>query len=126
MLGPDGASATVMGIDPASARVELAYDLTIDVTHTYHVTAGPTAVLVHNTGDCDDFLPDAPSALPDETFLARGGTNTPKRFASGSGVTIDPSGNLSGVSVNSGATDFRLRPRNLERTVHPNDQEPPK
>jgi hypothetical protein len=42
--------------------------------------------------------------LGDEVVLVRGGTNTAERFASGSGVTSDAAGNLSGVSVNSGRT----------------------
>ena len=42
--------------------------------------------------------------LGDDVVLVRGGTNTPDRFASGSGVTSNASGNLQGVSVNSGSS----------------------
>lgn len=38
--------------------------------------------------------------LPNETFVVRGGTNTPEAFTKGSGVAIDASGKLQGVSVN--------------------------
>jgi RHS repeat-associated protein len=41
------------------------------------------------------------SALPDDALVCRGGTCTADRFAGGSGVTLDDSGNLQGVSVNS-------------------------
>jgi RHS repeat-associated protein len=46
---------------------------------------------------------EAPEALPDEAIVVRGGTNTPEAFAKGSGVSVDTSGNLQGVSVNSAA-----------------------
>jgi hypothetical protein len=55
---------------------------------------GSRGVVVTNT--VDDFA--------DHVFLVRGGTNTPERFAGGSGVTSDGSGRLNGVSVNSGST----------------------
>ncbi|HML50007.1 MAG TPA: hypothetical protein PKD84_01170 [Propionicimonas sp.] len=42
--------------------------------------------------------------VPDALVLARGGTNTAERFASGSGVVGNADGTLSGVSVNSGRT----------------------
>ncbi len=41
------------------------------------------------------------SLLRDAALVCRGGTCTAARFAGGSGVTIDASGRLSGVSVNS-------------------------
>ena len=44
------------------------------------------------------------SGLGDDVVLVRGGTNTPDRFAGGSGVTSGASGNLQGVSVNSGSS----------------------
>ena len=47
---------------------------------------------------------NAPSGLSDDVILSRGGTKIPDRFAAGSGVSVDSSGNLSGVSVNSGST----------------------
>jgi RHS repeat-associated protein len=37
----------------------------------------------------------------DDALVVRGGTNTPDRFAGGSGVTVDQAGNLHGVSVTS-------------------------
>lgn len=46
----------------------------------------------------------AAKEVPDALVLARGGTNTAERFASGSGVTVGADGTLSGVSVNSGKT----------------------
>jgi RHS repeat-associated protein len=45
----------------------------------------------------------ASEALPDNAIVCRGGTCTADRFASGSGVTLDSSGRLQGVSVNSAA-----------------------
>jgi RHS repeat-associated protein len=39
--------------------------------------------------------------LPNNAYVCRGGTCTAERFAGGSGVTINPNGTLSGVSVNS-------------------------
>lgn len=42
--------------------------------------------------------------VPGDLVLARGGTNTADRFASGSGVVTNADGTLSGVSVNSGRT----------------------
>ena len=39
--------------------------------------------------------------LPDNALVCRGGTCTADRFAGGSGVTVNPDGTLSGVSVNS-------------------------
>jgi len=36
-------------------------------------------------------------------FVVRGGENTPERFANGSGVQVDATGRLSGVSVYSAA-----------------------
>jgi RHS repeat-associated protein len=41
--------------------------------------------------------------LPDNALVCRGGTCTADKFANGSGVTIDGSGKMDGVSVNSGA-----------------------
>jgi hypothetical protein len=41
--------------------------------------------------------------LPDEALVARGGQNLPESFAQGSGVTVDATGKLQGVSVNAGA-----------------------
>lgn len=38
--------------------------------------------------------------LPDAAFVVRGGQNLPVNFAQGSGVTVDVSGNIEGVSVN--------------------------
>jgi hypothetical protein len=38
--------------------------------------------------------------LPDEALVVRGGANTPESFSHGSGVSIDPEGTLTGVSVN--------------------------
>lgn len=41
--------------------------------------------------------------LPNEAVVVRGGLNKAENFANGSGVTINASGNLQGVSVNSAA-----------------------
>src|SRR6266404_2900195 len=38
--------------------------------------------------------------LPDDAVVVRGGLNLPESFAEGSGVTVDPSGTVQGVSVN--------------------------
>jgi hypothetical protein len=42
-------------------------------------------------------------SLPDDALVCRGGTCTADRFASGSGVTVESDGTLSGVSVSSAA-----------------------
>jgi hypothetical protein len=49
--------------------------------------------------------PSARSAdpLPDEALVVRGGLNAPEQFTTGSGVTTDNAGRLSGVSVHSAA-----------------------
>jgi hypothetical protein len=39
--------------------------------------------------------------LPDDAVVVRGGQNLPENFAQGSGVTVEASGQLQGVSVNS-------------------------
>jgi hypothetical protein len=40
--------------------------------------------------------------LPDDALVVRGGQNLPDSFAQGSGVTVDPGGQIQGVSVNAG------------------------
>lgn len=42
------------------------------------------------------------SSLPDEALVVRGGQNLPENFVDGSGVSLDETGRLQGVSVNSG------------------------
>lgn len=39
--------------------------------------------------------------LPDDALVVRGGQNLAENFVKGSGVTVEPSGTLRGVSVNS-------------------------
>jgi hypothetical protein len=41
--------------------------------------------------------------LPDDTLVVRGGRNDAESFARGSGVQMDSSGKLQGVSINCGA-----------------------
>jgi hypothetical protein len=41
--------------------------------------------------------------VPDDALVIRGGQNLPDSFVKGSGVTIDDSGKVEGVSVNAGA-----------------------
>jgi hypothetical protein len=43
------------------------------------------------------------SPLPDDALICSGGTCSAERFRQGSGVTLDASGRLVGVSVNCGA-----------------------
>lgn len=40
------------------------------------------------------------ASLPDEALVCRGGSCLARRFASGSGLTLDENGHLQGVSVN--------------------------
>jgi hypothetical protein len=47
LLGPAGRSVTVSGLRPRTARTSLAYNLSVEDIHTYHV--GDGAVLVHNS-----------------------------------------------------------------------------
>jgi hypothetical protein len=42
-------------------------------------------------------------SLPDDALVVRGGLNTTERISGGSGVWTDATGNVQGVSVNSGA-----------------------
>ena len=51
-----------------------------------------------------NYATNTAGGLGDDVVLVRGGTNTPDRFASGSGVTSNASGNLQGGSVNSGSS----------------------
>jgi hypothetical protein len=51
VLTDNGRLVTVHGIDPATTVEGLAYNLTVEGIHTYHV--GRLHVLVHNTSDCD-------------------------------------------------------------------------
>lgn len=51
VFAADGDLVTVSGLRPATAHSALAYNLTVDGIHTYHV--GNQAILVHNTNsDC--------------------------------------------------------------------------
>ncbi len=87
-----GRLSTVSGLQGGTERRALAYNLSVQGIHTYHV--GEQAVLVHNS--CGE--------LADDVILVRGGTNDPDRFAGGSGVVTGPNGLLSGVSVFRGRT----------------------
>jgi hypothetical protein len=40
------------------------------------------------------------AALPDDALVVRGGQNLPESFAQGSGVTVDATSQVQGVSVN--------------------------
>jgi hypothetical protein len=61
LLTPDGNPFTLNAINTTTASTTTAYNLTINDIHTYYVSVGHPAVLVHNT--CPD-LPDATEALP--------------------------------------------------------------
>jgi RHS repeat-associated protein len=50
LLTADGDTVAVVGLDHDSARIDVAYDLTVDSLHSYYVLAGETPVLVHNCG----------------------------------------------------------------------------
>ncbi|WP_082159671.1 polymorphic toxin-type HINT domain-containing protein [Micromonospora sp. HK10] len=51
--GPEGRLQEVNGLRPWSARMALAYNLTVNEIHTYYVIAGNAPVLVHNAnGGC--------------------------------------------------------------------------
>jgi YD repeat-containing protein len=51
-----GDTVTVNGFDPTSARLDAAYNLTIDGIHSYYVVAGANEVLVHNNCGIDDLV----------------------------------------------------------------------
>lgn len=55
-------------------------------------------------------------ALPDDALVVRGGENLPESFAKGSGVAVDASGKVQGVSVNaaSGLTAKELTAPNAQ------------
>jgi len=83
------------------------YNFTVEGEHAYNVSG--LGVLVHNA-DC----------LPDDALVVRGGQNTTEAIRNGSGVTVDASGNVHGVSVQSapGATVAEL----ADRQVVPHNQ----
>jgi hypothetical protein len=43
------------------------------------------------------------TSLPDNALVVRGGRNLPESFAKASGVKVDPSGKVEGMSVNAAA-----------------------
>jgi len=47
--------------------------------------------------------PNTRDSLPSDALVVRGGLNLPESFTKGSGIALDESGNLQGVSVNSAA-----------------------
>lgn len=63
MRGADGSSITVVGLEGETARETLAYNLSVEGIHTYHV--GDLAVLVHNVCPASAPGPKAP-----KNFLA--------------------------------------------------------
>jgi RHS repeat-associated protein len=63
-------------------------------------TAGNLAQAANQADNLTDALTHVDD-LPNNAYVCRGGTCTAERFAGGSGVTINPDGTLSGVSVNS-------------------------
>jgi len=95
--GSSGLSTTTIGHVAASSNEAYRWAAAVDKRAGLRLDAGLVApsevpVVIRSSG------------LPNDTVLARGGANTPDRFANGSGVTTDSAGNLSGVSVNSGPT----------------------
>ena len=62
----------VAGLDPGTTRRDLAYNLTVEGIHTYHV--GAADILVHNTGhDCGTGAGDDILAASDQAGAANGG-----------------------------------------------------
>lgn len=53
LRSPDGTRVGVVGLDPRSARVDAAHNLTVDGWHTYVVRVGSADVLVHNQNTCE-------------------------------------------------------------------------
>ena len=53
VLAADGATLTVDGMDWASARTTLAYNLTVNDINTYFVEVGGDEALVHNANGCN-------------------------------------------------------------------------
>ncbi|MEU6263196.1 polymorphic toxin-type HINT domain-containing protein [Saccharopolyspora shandongensis] len=71
LQGPDGTQLQVVSTKTWTA-LQKVYNLTIDDTHTYHVLAADTPVLVHNSGGCLPALRDWRSQgfqFGNETFL---------------------------------------------------------
>ena len=54
LLAPSGATLPVTAVTRSTTPDQRVYNLTIDHTHTYYVTAGNTPVLVHNSGPCKE------------------------------------------------------------------------
>lgn len=69
VLGADGILVAVDGLDPDTARVGFAYNLTVEGLHTYRV--GDDAILVHNAGCIS-------SVIGNDPFLVRAAQNAGK------------------------------------------------
>ncbi|WP_308440453.1 polymorphic toxin-type HINT domain-containing protein [Catellatospora citrea] len=67
---PDGKTATVYGLRPATRHIAAAYNLTVAELHTYYVIAGDTPVLVHNDDDVIYYRGIRPDS-DDHPFYAR-------------------------------------------------------
>ena len=96
-----GAGLAVRAITHADDVVDAAKaaDTIIDAVETAD-KADDIADVVSHGDDLADALSHADD-LPDDALVCRGGICTADRFAEGSGVTLNPDGTLSGVSVNS-------------------------
>jgi len=96
-----GAGLVVRALTHADdvAKVVKATDKVIDAVEIADKADDIGDVISHGD-DLADALSHADD-LPDNALVCRGGTCTADRFAGGSGVTLNPDGTLSGVSVNS-------------------------
>jgi hypothetical protein len=88
VLTADGATLTVDGIDWASARTTLAYNLTVDDVHTYFVQIGEEPVLVHNT--CWKLSPPAPDTAFKGVHFTIDGVELAARPDNGGSVVFRP------------------------------------
>jgi RHS repeat-associated protein len=88
-----GSGLRAMGVQPqfASNPAEAA-----GISAAPYITMGLAMAIPGRGGKSEE-------SLPNEAPVVRGGTNTPESFAKGSGVTIDASGKVQGVSVQSAA-----------------------
>lgn len=90
VLGADGRVITVSGLHLGTAREALAYNLTVEGIHTYHV--GESEILVHNTCPITglnngDHLPTGQALDKAEQFLGGGYTQArPGRYLSQDGL----------------------------------------
>ena len=82
------------------ARIDVRWHVATEATPDVHVDArqaSPSPSVKHwRTSTTPVAGGNATKSVADDVVLVRGGTNTPDRFAGGTGVTTEAAGNLKG------------------------------